>query len=70
MKKKKNKTKPEIKCTEEKDDFNAILEEFSKSNYSCAFDNCKSSTKVIYSNCEFCKNRYCLQHGWFIYNSF
>lgn len=62
-KKKGLKVKAELKHKEKDEDFNAIIEEFSKANYICAFEDCKSSTQIIYSNCEFCKNRFCLQHG-------
>ena len=49
-----------------KDDFDAILAEFSKTNYVCSFESCKISTKLVHLSCEFCKQWFCLQHGNFI----
>lgn len=65
MKKKKNKTKvkTEFKSTEKNEDFNTIIEELSRTNNCCSFKDCKISTQLIHLNCEFCKNRFCLQHG-------
>ncbi|XP_051156788.1 DNA-binding protein SMUBP-2-like [Leptopilina boulardi] len=65
VKKKKNKTKvkTEFKSTEKNEDFNTIIEELSRTNNCCSFKDCKISTQLIHLNCEFCKNRFCLQHG-------
>lgn len=63
------KKKTEVDVTVEKpkeDEFDNVLAEFSKSNYVCAFESCKVSTKLIHLACEFCSKWYCLQHGQFI----
>lgn len=45
------------------DDFDELLEMFQKSNNTCSFKGCKVLVKTLGQNCEFCANRFCLQHS-------
>jgi ATP-dependent RNA/DNA helicase IGHMBP2 len=45
------------------DDFDELLDLFQKSNNVCNFKGCKVLVKTLGQNCEFCSNRFCLQHS-------
>ena len=45
------------------DDFDELLEMFQKSNDVCNFKGCKTLTKTLGQNCDFCPNRFCLKHS-------
>lgn len=62
-KKKQDVTKEKSSKTEEADDFDRVIQEFTQSNSICSFTGCKKSTKLIKLVCEFCKKWFCLEHG-------
>ena len=45
------------------DDFDELVEMFQKSNNVCNFKGCKVLVKTLGQNCEFCRNRFCLNHS-------
>ena len=49
--------------TAQTDDFDELIEMFQKSNNVCNFKACKVLVKTLGQNCEFCRNRFCLNHS-------
>ncbi len=49
--------------TAQTDDFDELLDMFKKSNDECGFKGCKTLTKTLGQNCDFCRNRFCLKHS-------
>lgn len=60
--KKKKKTKKLSDKTEE-EDFDALLENFSKLDKICNFVKCKTKIATLGITCEHCRIRYCLEHA-------
>ncbi|XP_064096292.1 DNA-binding protein SMUBP-2-like [Macrobrachium nipponense] len=63
-KKPEKKTKKKNKTTQsaEKEDFDTILENFTKENNTCSQPKCKTPTTVIFQLCPFCRKTFCLSH--------
>lgn len=49
--------------TAQTNDFDELLDMFKKSNDECSFKGCKTLTKTLGQNCDFCPNRFCLKHS-------
>ena len=47
----------------DKDDFDELINAMQNSNNVCNFVGCKVLVKTLGQNCEFCRNRFCLNHS-------
>ncbi|XP_066946913.1 DNA-binding protein SMUBP-2-like isoform X2 [Macrobrachium rosenbergii] len=59
---KRTKKKNKITQSAEEEDFDSILEKFTKENNTCSQPKCKTPTTVIFQLCPFCRKTFCLSH--------
>ncbi|XP_015608745.1 DNA-binding protein SMUBP-2 [Cephus cinctus] len=62
-KRNKNKNKAIEPSSDKDDDIDKIIATVTANDYVCGMNGCKKSTQLIHQTCEFCKTRFCLQHG-------
>ena len=59
----KKKRASKVESETDPDDLDSLLAEVTQSNSTCGLSGCKKKTNLLGLCCQFCRRRFCMEHG-------